>query len=553
MAEVRTTPHSDDTPIIKPILNEALLKALSCPRPKYQTPYTREKVIYGGRCLLPANVTLNREMTQGKTLESYPEIDEIYEQPVKQALKSYKSEDRTITVLSYNTLSQQKAKGLSYAGGSVTNWLSRRQILLREIFSMDADIICLQEVDDFDDWWRPQLSSAGYDSLFKKRSEHLRPRQEVRWNLFALSSVLVVLTPFLLTLALTLTTNTNINQGVVIAYKRDSFQMFRSDYLELNDAVTDDIEDRNLAARSITDHCAVMMQLQPWEMCDDPTGVLVCCAMFEEREDLESVRMLQGKYLAHKIEKFNSDFHLPVVLCGSFNCDPGGLLYETLTTGRLPVDPHPPGPPVAKPSVGLDRFHGGAAVSHSSVLLEWEECEDLDHGLSPEPDGYWVSYRIGGNKNLAFKDKKFFEREQCIPPREAEFDFAAELAWLSSLSKVDLANECATLGLTKIGSREELIVLIKDFNKKMRDIETEKGPNTDNLRRVIISELASGITYEFKVAGQNEIGIGIWSTVSEPICTVRERSVRALMKTRIRATTKLTLHVINSLARSPPP
>ena len=462
------------------------MKSLNRPRPTYQTEYTREKVIYGNRVLLPASVTLNRELAQNRTDENYPPVEEIFDVPTRQALKGYKSKERTITVLSYNTLSQNSAKKLShYAEISVLNWLSRRQVLLREIFSMDADILCLQEVDDFDDWWRPQLSSAGYDSVYKRRTEHLRPRQE----------------------------------GVVIAYKRDSFQMFRSDYIELNDAVTDDIEDRNLAARSITDHCAVMMQLQPWEMCDDPTGVLVCCAILEERPELEAVRMLQGKYLAHKIEKFNSDFHLPVILCGSFHCEPGGLLYETLTTGRLPIDPQPPGAPVHPPRVAFDRFNDGKATSHSSIVLEWDECEDLDHGLSPVPDGYWVSYRIGGNKNLAFKDKQYFPREICIPEKEAEFDYTPELMRLKGLSKEELTSECSTLGLKQIGSREELVERIKEFALKMR--EMNKGPEVNTLRRCVITELSSGITYEFKVAGQNEIGIGVWSQVSEPICTER--------------------------------
>ena len=60
---------------------------------------------------------------------------------------------------------------------------------------------------------------------------------------------------------------------------------------------------------------------------------------------------------------------------------------------------------------------------------------------------------------------------------------------------------------------------IKEFAFKMR--EMNKGPEVNSLRRCVMAGLSSGITYEFKVAGQNEIGIGIWSQVSEPICTKR--------------------------------
>ena len=290
------------------------------------------------------------------------------------AVERQLKDTKTLTVMSYNTLSQSHCKTLLHVAGKVSNWQSRRQTLLTTIFSADADVVCLQDVDDFEDWWRPNLSAAGYDSLFHSRTEKklLRPRQE----------------------------------GVVVAYKRDSFQMFRSGYLDFNDAVLGE-EDENLAARAVTDHGAVLVHLQPWEACDDPTAICVCSAMLEETPELEKVRLLQAKYLARELEKFNSDFHLPVILAGTLNTVPGGETYEVLTTGITPRDPLPPrAPRTSSVTATLDRLKGGGAVSASSVVLEWRECEDLDEGVSPPPDGYWISWRIGGNVNLAFKDKK---------------------------------------------------------------------------------------------------------------------------------------------------
>lgn len=345
--------------------------------PSYKTPYNADKKLYGNRVMLPANITLNRFQTKTLTNEFYPSTNDLFTVSARKKAAHNNNEElkldaqqlfgvekyernvqvskqitdcRTLTVLSYNVLSQEDAKALPYVQHSVSNWLKRRQILLCEIFSFDADVLCLQAVDDFDDWWRPQLGLAGYDSIFKRRTTNLRPRQE----------------------------------GVVIAYKRDSFQMFCSEFIELNDAVTDDLEDRNLAARAITDHVAVMICLQPWELCDDPTGICVCCTMLEEDPKLESVRLLQSTFLSHKIEKFNADFQLPVVLAGTLNCIPGSEVYEVLTTGMTPIDPQPPGVPMGGDvKVSLDRFHDGKAVSHSSVVLNWRECTDLDQGLSP--------------------------------------------------------------------------------------------------------------------------------------------------------------------------
>ncbi|GMH65483.1 hypothetical protein TL16_g04211 [Triparma laevis f. inornata] len=434
--------------------------------PAYKTPFNAEKRIYADRVMVPANYTLNREETivRDGSASAFPSIHSVWDVAgLKTSAHNYgetssleistdvihsssKSnihiskqvvDTRTITVLSYFTLSQETAKSLPYVEHSVSNWRTRREVLLREIFSFDADVICLQDVDDFTDWWRPQMSQAGYDAIYKKRTTHLRPRQE----------------------------------GVVIAYKRDTFQMFRSHLLELNDAVTDDIEDRNLAERSRregeekapTDHVGIMLCLQPWEKCDDPSGVLVTNVALEEEADLEAVRMLQAQYVAQEISKFNKDFQLPVILCGALNCTPGGKVYEVLTTGLQPVDPQPPGKPVGEEvTVSLDRFHGGKAISHSSIVLEWNECEDLDQGLSPPVEGYWVTWRIGGNQNLAFKDKQYYPKSICC-----------------------------------------------------------KHPDNPELRQCHVTGLSSGVTYEFKVAGYNECGTGEWTKISKPIVTKR--------------------------------
>lgn len=63
-----------------------------------------------------------------------------------------------------------------------------------------ADVLCLQDVDFFHQWWRPQLTSAGYDSLFKQRTSIGGVHRE----------------------------------GVVIAWKRDVFDLFQSGDVELN-------------------------------------------------------------------------------------------------------------------------------------------------------------------------------------------------------------------------------------------------------------------------------------------------------------------------------
>lgn len=63
-----------------------------------------------------------------------------------------------------------------------------------------ADLVCLQDVEFFQHWWNPHLSNAGYDSIFKQRTSASGPHRE----------------------------------GVIIAWKRDAFDLFRSGEMDLN-------------------------------------------------------------------------------------------------------------------------------------------------------------------------------------------------------------------------------------------------------------------------------------------------------------------------------
>ena len=139
------------------------------------------------------------------------------------------------TVMTFNVLAQIYARPDKYPYCKLTSlkWPHRRANLLREIFSFGADVLCLQEVDNYDDWWAVRLTDGGYDSLFKKRTGRF-------------------------------------SDGLVIAWKRDRFTLNRSADLDLNCVVQRliDADLENLAARCTCDNVAQIVQLQAWEFGD---------------------------------------------------------------------------------------------------------------------------------------------------------------------------------------------------------------------------------------------------------------------------------------------
>jgi mRNA deadenylase 3'-5' endonuclease subunit Ccr4 len=182
------------------------------------------------------------------------------------------------------------------------SWEKRSVTLSLEIISYDADIISLQDADHFYDYWKRTLSLLGYDTVYQQRTEIRGSHDE----------------------------------GVIIAYKRSLFQLYKSIPVELNNSA-DRIDDLNLKDRVVTDDVGLILLLQPWG--DEGGGkvvrsinssLCVSCAMFSDKEGDSDVRLEQAKYLMRTIEQVNSTFQVPVLLGISMHDEPSSPCYHLL-------------------------------------------------------------------------------------------------------------------------------------------------------------------------------------------------------------------------------
>ncbi len=271
-----------------------------------------------------------------------------------------------LRVVSYNILAQSKLKGPKYAycTGTQVNWQVRRNILLQELLSFQADVLCLQEVDHFEDWWRPQLSRAGYDGVYQKRARFHR-------------------------------------DGVATFFLRDKFQLFSTEIVDFNQA-GEFLGEEKSSSRIQQDNCAIVVALQPWEKSDHPSAICVANTQLvvPQCEDLKPVQRKQVLMLVRVIERFNLDFQLPVVMCGSFNMLPHDPNYYIIKHGLLREELVVPSAiesrPVAKP------------LCQTQVELCWTgrpECGDAPI------QGYVVRRRVGGNNAIGFVEPQYFEGE----------------------------------------------------------------------------------------------------------------------------------------------
>lgn len=94
------------------------------------------------------------------------------------AESSKKKEGVDLRVVQFNVLADglsgrdTKLGGFDSAPKDSLKWEARRERLLEEIFrhhGPEPDVIALEEVDHFDDWFRPQLQKRGYRGFFLKK------------------------------------------------------------------------------------------------------------------------------------------------------------------------------------------------------------------------------------------------------------------------------------------------------------------------------------------------------------------------------------------------
>ncbi|GBG34739.1 Glucose-repressible alcohol dehydrogenase transcriptional effector [Hondaea fermentalgiana] len=265
-------------------------------------------------------------------------------------------------VLSYNVLAQRKLNGpkYGYCDGGDINWHQRKKRLLDEVLAHKPDVLCLQEVDNFDLWWQPRLAEAGYDGIYCQRGRRHK-------------------------------------DGVATFFSRSKFQLFRSETIDFNDAGRF-LGEAKPSSRLQQDNVGVIVAIQPWEDSDHPSALLVSNVQLvtPTDPDLEAVQRKQVLMLLRTVERFNADFQLPVLMCGSFNFLQQSDLYTIVTRGKFPFQLTRPGT--------IDERPEAKVLAHSHVRVRWKAPSSGDAAIQ----GYVIRRRCGGNTSRGFDDPAFF-------------------------------------------------------------------------------------------------------------------------------------------------
>jgi CCR4-NOT transcription complex subunit 6 len=261
------------------------------------------------------------------------------------------------TVLSYNTLCDQSASPshYGYVPTRVLAWEFRRDLILNEIRSHDADIACLQEIDqgNYNEFFREQLAYNDYKGVYWPRGRAMGMHEEEARGvdgcaIFFKASKYILLDKQMINFGQTAVRRPDA-KGQDDIYNR----LWQKDHI----AVVVFLENRMTGTRLIIVNChlywdpafkdvkliqtAILMEeitklaegYAKYPPCTDKTAFRFSEAEGGSQENTTPVEPAPSA-------EYASGDQIPLLICGDFNSAPNSAAYNLLAHGGL-TEAHP--------------------------------------------------------------------------------------------------------------------------------------------------------------------------------------------------------------------
>ncbi|XP_042034014.1 carbon catabolite repressor protein 4 homolog 4-like isoform X1 [Salvia splendens] len=246
-------------------------------------------------------------------------------------------------LVSYNILAQAYVKSIIFphSPGPSLKWKARSQAILTVLKSLEADFFCLQEVDEYDTFYKNNMATLGYSSIYIQRSGKKR-------------------------------------DGCGIFYKQDNAELVIEEKIDYNDLVatvddekTSSSDDGNkLLVGGNKEETKSGSEKESSEDRGDPNDprvrlkrdcvgtmaafrlknptfhyVIIANTHIYWDPEWADVKIAQVKYLLSRLAEFKMlvakkfDCSPSVIVAGDFNSTPGDQVYQYLVSGTSGMGP----------------------------------------------------------------------------------------------------------------------------------------------------------------------------------------------------------------------
>jgi uncharacterized protein with PIN domain/exonuclease III len=195
--------------------------------------------------------------------------------------------------VSWNVLADCYARGQGSYIPDVLRWNSRKALIEQIIVEMKFDVICLQEVDHFDDFFSPLFTQLGCKSVFAKRPTK--------------------------------------RDGCLIGFREERFQL--QDRLDLDLDCLSYLDSQRMCGRSkyIKNNIAVILLL--FDIVTNKQLIVSNCHI-HWNPSLADVKLAQVCYILQQLAEFQKKHgeRIPLLLAGDFNSFPHSQVYKVITS-----------------------------------------------------------------------------------------------------------------------------------------------------------------------------------------------------------------------------
>ncbi|KAF0682634.1 Aste57867_25271 [Aphanomyces stellatus] len=204
-----------------------------------------------------------------------------------------------VSIMTYNVLAQcyVKSSFFPYCDPKALRWKARSAKLKSqfEAFHPRADIVCLQECDQYDEFWKSLMESLGYQSLYLKKTGAKK-------------------------------------DGVGLFWQSSKFTVLGGENVSLNNAVHT-VTDHDLQGRLIRDNVGLIAHFQSIGAGPAVEFLVATTHLFWDPAQAD-VKLAQTTHLLASIAAFRESTHLPLFFAGDFNSLPHSHVYDAiLATG----------------------------------------------------------------------------------------------------------------------------------------------------------------------------------------------------------------------------
>ncbi|KAA8527989.1 hypothetical protein F0562_035142 [Nyssa sinensis] len=246
------------------------------------------------------------------------------------------------SLVSYNVLAQVYVKSalFPHSPSACLKWKARSQAILTVLKSLGTDFLCLQELDEYDSFYKGNMENHGYSSIYIQRSGQKRDGCGIFYKHKSAELVLEEKIEY------NDLVNSIQDETTLYVDKDDDALTSGNKDSEPNDGLVDKEthEDPNDPCVRLKRDCVGIMGAFKLK---DPSQHLIIVANTHIYWDPEwaDVKLAQAKYLLLRLAQFKTlvsdklGCTPAVIVAGDFNSTPGDKVYQYLISGSSTMGP----------------------------------------------------------------------------------------------------------------------------------------------------------------------------------------------------------------------